>query len=200
MTGKRQLNSSEVGDTNGEIVVENNAANTGQIVLHERGENHKETIQTNGQRSRKSFLSIFYERPARHRYYRQLNRSATNLVRRLSQSRLFLNSSRAQRNAFQNRQEATYAHRQTESDTMFNDPNESDNTEQNQRGIISHDTVHRFSSSLHSLSIDCVEHQNANEYRLNEIRTCASESDVVENIGRSETPLPPYMKCNTDLL
>lgn len=47
-----------------------------------------------------SFFAIFYERPVRHRYYRQINRSATNLVRRLSQSRLFLNSSRAQNAAY----------------------------------------------------------------------------------------------------
>lgn len=47
-----------------------------------------------------SFFAIFYERPVRHRYYRQINRSATNLVRRLSQSRLFLNSSRAHNAAY----------------------------------------------------------------------------------------------------
>lgn len=48
--------------------------------------------------SQNSFFSLLFERPARRRVYRQLNQNATNLVRRLSQSRLFLNSSRAQRN------------------------------------------------------------------------------------------------------
>lgn len=63
-------------------------------------------INNNQQRSQPrrppstSFFAIFYERPVRHRYYRQINRSATNLVRRLSQSRLFLNSSRAQNAAY----------------------------------------------------------------------------------------------------
>lgn len=49
-------------------------------------------------RNHNSIFTLLFERPARRRAYRQLNRNATNLVRRLSQSRLFLNSSRAQRN------------------------------------------------------------------------------------------------------
>lgn len=44
--------------------------------------------------STRSFFAIFSERPMQRRYYQ----NATNLVRRISQSRLFLNSSRANRN------------------------------------------------------------------------------------------------------
>lgn len=49
-----------------------------------------------------SIFALLFERPVRRRYYRQLNRSATNLVRRLSQSRLFLNSSRSQNAQYRN--------------------------------------------------------------------------------------------------
>lgn len=42
-----------------------------------------------------SFFGSLFDRPIRRRYVRSLNQNATNLVRRLSQSRLFLNSSRS---------------------------------------------------------------------------------------------------------
>lgn len=41
-----------------------------------------------------SFFGSLFDRPMRRRYARSINQNATNLVRRLSQSRLFLNSSR----------------------------------------------------------------------------------------------------------
>lgn len=41
-----------------------------------------------------SFFGSLFDRPMRRRYVRSINQNATNLVRRLSQSRLFLNSSR----------------------------------------------------------------------------------------------------------
>lgn len=50
-------------------------------------------------RPQDTFFSLLFDRPVRRRYYRQLNQNATNLVRRLSQSRLFLNSSRSARAA-----------------------------------------------------------------------------------------------------
>lgn len=165
-----------------------------------------------------SFFAIFYERPVRHRYYRQINRSATNLVRRLSQSRLFLNSSRAQNAAYrsnftrQNRSNATTptttttaadirqhnpdSQSQPESElaVMLDERNQIDDTidiHQNENHS-SFDTVHRTRGSIHSLNMsnDC--NQNLAENRLSAIRSVASENDLFRNDERSETPPPPY--------
>lgn len=59
---------------------------------------YRERANAPSRRNQDSFFSLLFERPARRRAYRRFNQNASNLVRRLSQSRLFLNSSRAQRN------------------------------------------------------------------------------------------------------
>lgn len=169
-----------------------------------------------------SFFAIFYERPVRHRYYRQINRSATNLVRRLSQSRLFLNSSRAQNAAYrsnftrQNRSNATTTATTATTTTMTADVRRHDPEsqsqpeselavmldEQNQLDddtIDIHqnenqlfDTVHRTRGSIHSLNMSSDCNQNLVENRLSAIRSVASENDLFRNDERSETPPPPY--------
>lgn len=151
----------------------------------------------NNRRSGQStpFFAIFYERPVRHRYYRQINRSATNLVRRLSQSRLFLNSSRAQR---RNRQESTNSQRQSEpeSHAMLNSTNETETVDvvQDVNVVDDDDAAYPIRNSVQSLNVssDCSE--NVTENRLSAIRTVASENDLFRNGGgeRCETPPPPY--------
>lgn len=153
--------------------------------------------QQNSRSSSSSFFAIFYERPVRRRYYRQFNRSATNLVRRLSQSRIFLNSSRAQNAAYRNnhprqnnRQESTNT--EPESEPMCNGPNQSVfDIEQND--ILLNDTMQRNRcNSVHSLNISSDNQMNASENRLSNIRTFVSENDICGSCERSETPPPPY--------
>lgn len=130
--------------------------------------------RSDASRESTSFFAIFYERPVRRRYYRQINRSATNLVRRLSQSRLFLNTSRAQ-NGTHRSASHTVRHRQ-ETEQINRENPEPENV------------VHRISDSVHSLNIS----NNEIENRPNAIRICSSESDVFGTTERSESPPPPY--------
>lgn len=148
-----------------------------------------------------SFFAIFYERPVRRRYYRQINRSATNLVRRLSQSRLFLNSTRAQNAAQRNQSNRRYRQQastrttsEPESEPMFDDPNEVINLEVTPDELISNDgdAMHRICGSTHSLNVSNQNQQIAAENRLSAIRPCASDSDIFGSNERSETPPPPY--------
>lgn len=166
-----------------------------------------------------SFFAIFYERPVRHRYYRQINRSATNLVRRLSQSRLFLNSSRAQNAAYrnnftrQNRSDGPTASAtaavvmvdnrrrhdpepqpESELTVMLDERNQIDDTDDTlyQNECQTDGILHRThggGSSIHSLNISNDFNQNIVETRL---RSVASENDLFRNDERSETPPPPY--------
>ncbi|XP_031637402.1 uncharacterized protein LOC116349897 [Contarinia nasturtii] len=176
-TRNRQTNHTSECD---EMTPCHNSTAERRTISNRRSDTSRETIQSNDQRSRQSstsFFAIFYERPVRHRYYRQINRSATNLVRRLSQSRLFLNSSRTQNGTLRgvhtqrNRQEATHINRE--------------NSEPQ-------NTAHRISVSVHSLNILHDNSQREIENRTNAIRICSSESDVFGSTERSETPPPPY--------
>lgn len=177
---------SEVRDFNDNIDVTGN----------ESGRNNsRELVPMNNRRSGQStsFFAIFYERPVRHRYYRQINRNATNLVRRLSQSRLFLNSSRVQR---RNRQESTNTQAQSEpeSDAMLLGPNDIETVDVTEDDAMTDDVamLQIRGGSIHSLNIsrDC--NENVTENRLNAMRTVASENDLFRNGERSETPPPPY--------
>lgn len=167
-----------------------------------------------------SFFAIFYERPVRHRYYRQINRSATNLVRRLSQSRLFLNSSRAQNAAYRSNftRQSSRTNPTTTTTTadiqrhnvepqsqpdselavMLDERNQIDDIDddihQNENQSCDEDDTidYRIRGSIHSLNMsnDCNQHMVAN--RLSAIRSVASENDLFRNDERSETPPPPY--------
>lgn len=138
-----------------------------------------------------SFFAIFYERPVRHRYYRQMNRSATNLVRRLSQSRLFVNPSRAQNAAYRNnyrrnRQESTQTQPEIEPESyaMLDATNDIETQD---------DPMPHSHESVHSLNIASDINENVTENRLNAMRIVASENDVSRNADyRCETPPPPY--------
>lgn len=186
-------------------------AATRDLMLVNNNNNSNNNQRPQSRASSASFFAIFYERPVRHRYYRQINRSATNLVRRLSQSRLFLNSSRSQNAAYRsqftrrNRSDSTAAtadsqcqhdadpqsQSQSEAEaTAMLDHSDTADLQQNQRqsnGIVQ---SNRTRGSIHSLNIanDC--HQNLIENRL--IRSVASENDLFRNDDRSETPPPPY--------
>lgn len=156
--------------------------------------------RSQSRQSSTSFFAIFYERPVRRRYYRQFNRSATNLVRRLSQSRLFLNSSRAQNAAYRqnnprrHREEPieTITNNETESIAMFDDTDQMPDVELTPHERASHDSLYRAHTSVHSLNISNDNNHNAAENRLSAIRTFASESDLYGSCARSETPPPPY--------
>lgn len=181
---------------------------TSRDLMHINNNNNNRNNQQ-PRSSSTSFFAIFYERPVRHRYYRQINRSATNLVRRLSQSRLILNSSRAQNAA----QRSHFTRRtRTDASTAADIPQQQDIEQQSQRAtetavmLNNNDTIdsqqnqnqsddcllHRTRASIHSLNIsnDC--DQNMIENRLSAIRSVASENDLFRNDGRSETPPPPY--------
>lgn len=183
------------------MVVDNDEPQNIRSIYVQRGEISSETQQSNRQRSRPSsgsFFAIFYERPVRHRYYRQLNRGATNLVRRLSQSRLFLNSSANNRNQIRrNRQESSNSNAESESQPMHDEQTEIGNVETVDDdddvgfGMNEMNTVHPAHVSVQSLNIRN-ETEIASENRLNPIRTVASENDVFGSGERSETPPPPY--------
>lgn len=163
-----------------------------------RDEPYPNHQSSTSRQSSTSFFAIFYERPVRRRYYRQFNRSATNLVRRLSQSRLFLNSSRAQNAAYRqnnprrHREEPTITSNETESMAMFDDADQMTGMELTPHERASHDSLYRIHASVHSLNISNENHQNVTENRLSAIRTFASESDLYGSCARSETPPPPY--------
>lgn len=194
--GNRQFHPTEIRSTdNHDEIVDDNRDEPQNIrsIYVERGEIPRETNperrshSTNG-----SFFAIFYERPVRHRYYRQFNRSASNLVRRLSQSRLFLNSSAANRNNIRrNRQESLNLNTEPdpESDSMFVDSNQIDHIEIDEN--INANEVRSIRVSVHSLNM-ASDNENHTENRMNAIRPVASESDVFGSCERSETPPPPY--------
>lgn len=162
---------------------------------------------TRRQRSSTSIFAIFYERPVRRRYYRQFNRNATNLVRRLSQSRLFLNSSRAlnRNNRSHHRdnqenilstielnQEENIENESNEHEVMLSPPLPllPSSSSSNSLSTIQNDCI-----SVHSLNII---HDNRNndemENRFNR-RTFTSEQNLTiaqQQLERCETPPPPY--------
>lgn len=181
--------------------------------------NHENDENSRHRRSSTSIFAILYERPVRRRYYHQFNRNATNLVRRLSQSRLFLNSSRAQnatnRNTRSHRDnnnnhniniqtnivQASESNRQnllnqveTENDIGF-DRNGNDAHEimlpTAQTQLYNNDCI-----SVHSLNIIIHDNNNIereNQLNLNRRTFAASETDIHRQCEeRIETPPPPY--------
>lgn len=197
--GNRQFHPVEIRNANDE------ADDEGIVENDDDSQNMRSIYVQGGEVSRRdrppsgSFFAIFYERPVRHRYYQQFNRGATNLVRRLSQSRLFLNASAANRNNIRrNRQESTNSHtEQAESpQPTYDELNQDDNIEtvDDIETNVS-DAEHPIRTSVHSLNIRSDNenpNQTGNENRLNAIRSIASESDVFGCCTRSETPPPPY--------
>lgn len=148
----------------------------------------RELLQYDPQQQRhepsNSFFSLFFERPARRRYYRQLNRSATNLVRRLSQSRLFVNSSRAQNANYRNGFVRTQSNVPAETDV--NAPESSINYEENEENISLRSTVVR-STSLPSINLENVSHA--------ETMSVVSDIEIYERV---ETPPPAYKDIAID--
>lgn len=137
-----------------------------------------------------SFFAIFYERPARRRYYRQISRSATNLTRRLSRSRLFLSSAQA-RNTIQtnnnnsNNSSSSDAHASEEATSATSpDTIDVDNS------AVEHDDVISVSESFHRVIVHAVSETNLSEQRPN--GNSEGELDLPTLARRAETPPPPY--------
>lgn len=173
--------------------IENSAPNTSDETVELRhNERSRELVPANRQplrQSANSFFAIFYERPVRRRYYRQFNRSATNLVRRLSQSRLFLNSSRAQNAAYRenySRRNRQDTNREPESPVILDDADES--TSLQMHDDLPRDSVRHIRGSVHSLDVACNDDSN----RSSAARTFGSENDIFSSGDRSESPPPPY--------
>lgn len=132
----------------------------------------------------------------RHRYYRQLNRSATNLVRRLSQSRLFLNSTRTENANYRNNYERTNTQESSETQQQAIDVESDSDCDD----AIADTYVSRSASvtllrraSMPSMSSDndggaISIHSSAPP--CEEMRSFASETSVF--FDRAETPPPPY--------
>lgn len=201
--GNRQFAASEIRNVteNNETDASNNVTSNQERALVLPNDISRDVNRQRSRQSSTSFFAIFYERPVRRRYYRQFNRSATNLVRRLSQSRIFLNSSRAQnaayRNNYQRRHRLESANIEpSESDAMCNGPNQSV-IDMEEDEILPDDTMQRFRGSVHSLNIST--DNQAMENRLSVIRTFASENDVFDSCERSETPPPPYNIVANDI-
>lgn len=123
----------------------------------------------------------------RHQYYRQLNRSATNLMRRLSQSRLFLNTTRAENANYRqnyvrtNTQESAASPSQAVEVESVNDDIESEALVD---GLIR-------STSMPSLNADYEDSTSATLAPGN-LRSTASETNIL--FDRAETPPPPYIE------
>lgn len=197
-TGNHQFHTTDIRNTNddNEIVLDNDEPQSIRSIYVQRGEIPREIHHAEQRRSRQSngsFFAIFYERPIRHRYYKQFNRSATNLVRRLSQSRLFLNSSAINRNNVRrNRQESSNINTEPELESMHAESNQIEHIEfLDDINTNVSETVFPMHSSVLSLNIT-TDNENQNENQLNAIRAVASESDVFESCERSDTPPPPY--------
>lgn len=183
-------------ELNGEAIESDSVVPVEQAI--ERRGVTRDANRSRSRQSSTSFFAIFYERPVRRRYYRQFNRSATNLVRRLSQSRLFLNSSRAQNAAYRQnnprryREEPPLTSNEAESIALSDDADQIRDVELTPPERASHESLYRVHASVHSLNISNDNHQNATENRLSAIRTFASESDLYGSCARCETPPPPY--------
>lgn len=156
----------------------------------------RELVRHNEMRRRhnNSFFALLFERPARRRYYRQLNQNATNLVRRLSQSRLFLNSSRSQNANYRNSYVNTRSNSRPEPDQrqpaeIVDHENLSTSEDEDFDSTTPNDHNLATSISLPSLNFD-----NNNEHLFSpsapSVGICASENDLT--LSRLETPPPSY--------
>lgn len=148
----------------------------------------------------RSFFAIFYERPTQRRYYQ----NATNLVRRISQSRLFLNSSRAQRNEQHRMREANNRSENLMAQTTSAEYNteRARNGELNQEENVDIEIEElnevelsqqplSMSASIRSLNVGDI-NRSSSRYEPNSIRIVASAIDLSTSAERSETPPPPY--------
>lgn len=126
-------------------------------------------------RSSTSIFAILYERPVRRRYYRQFNRNATNLVRRLSQSRLFLNSSRTQ-NAAANRNNHR-SHRDNNNNNNNNQTNTVQASESNRQNTILNQVETEIDDIEFDLDVDDV--NDAHEAMLPTTQTQCSQNDCI---------------------
>lgn len=202
--------------SNGSIEDNINQSQLISRINHEIDENSSTLIPMNPdsqrrQRSSTSIFAILYERPVRRRYYRQFNRNASNLVRRLSQSRLFLNSSRAHRDNNNNNNQinvvqTSESNRQntlnqveSENDIDFNrDVNEMADSDDAHEIMLSttQTQLHNDCISVHSLNIvirDNNDIESENQLNLNQRTFASSETDIIRQyIERIETPPPPY--------
>lgn len=145
----------------------------------------RELTRAPPKQSSTSFFAIFYERPARRRYYRQFSRSATNLTRRLSRSRLFLGSSQ-HRNAHQNNTAAALSE-QRPIETISNTPPNIIQASVHNENVIS------VSERMH----DGVPVRSTSEVNICSLERYANEIDErvsssLLTINRADTPPPPY--------
>lgn len=132
----------------------------------------------------------------RHRYYCQLNRSATNLVRRLSQSRLFLNSTRAENANYRNNY--TRPNTQESSETQPQSIDVESDSDCDDAIPDSHVSQSASVTLLRRASMPSMSSDNdgapipihATAPPCEEMRSCASETNVF--FDRAETPPPPY--------
>lgn len=157
--------------------------------------------QRRGQQS-SSFFSLFFERPARRRYYQQFNRNATNLVRRLSQSRLFLNSSRAQ-NANWRNSYVSNANRSGSNNVQTPTRDDSNNSFSRQVSNVTPSPMEEYQSEIHSSAVSLPSLVPSNSQL--DITPSAPLPDNLDDgryasepnlATRSETPPPAY----TDIL
>lgn len=155
-------------------------------------------------RPQDTFFSLLFDRPVRRRYYQQFNQNATNLVRRLSQSRLFVNSSRNAR-AANRRSDSENAATPTEYNTSNESPRHGINRQMSApaTSIITQttpttafrntDADELRSSSISLPSMDLAMHQGMQPSAPMSISSdedgYTSEPDVIH---RGETPPPAY--------
>lgn len=160
-------------------------------------------VPANSRRPRqpsRSFFAIFYERPIQRRYYQ----NATNLVRRISQSRLFLNSSRAQRSEQHRMREANNraenlmvqtptAEYNTErtTDAQLDQEEHVDNEIEELNEVELSQQPLNMSASIRSLNVGNT-NRSPGRHQPSSIRIVASAIDLTTSADRSETPPPPY--------
>lgn len=165
----------------------------------------REVMRYDEQHSRRptnSFFSLFFERPVRHRYFHQLNQSATNLVRRLSQSRLFLNSTRTENANYRNNYVRTNTQESTETRPQSTHL-ESDESDDAVTGSlvtgrsVSHPLIRATSMPLMSPEADgAAASFDPSAPPLEEMRSFLSETNIF--FDRAETPPPPYIEVITE--
>lgn len=159
----------------------------GQEVVRYRG--------TDQRREQSSFFSLLFERPARRRYYHQLNRNATNLVRRLSQSRLFLNSSRSQNANYRNSFVNTRSTSRTEEEPGLN--RQTSNAAMTPYPSVALTDESPSHIGTLSVSLPSLDHENRTGARpTDNLLASSEESDGYtsepELFARAETPPPAY--------
>lgn len=146
-----------------------------------------------------SIFSLLFERPARHRYYRQLNRSATNLVRRLSQSRLFLNSSRSQNAQYRNSYVGNRNNSSRTEELETDNTNIVDAITAHQDNLLNDRShAHSIATLSRSASMPSVNVEDATELRSNHAdedyeAVYSSEPEINVRDG-GETPPPAYLE------